>query len=373
MYNNIPRAFENRMCGGDFANIRSFWSEMELCQNPMYLTHPVRDRFDHFDKAVPLSLHGDGCPVSGFGKSWLKIAEIYSWRSLLAQGASWMMNIMIFFMYVGIMATHEGTHTRDRFFRRLRWSLHWLQKGKWPTHDEFGTKYVLGTPEGDLAGTWLAAGYYAIMFVLRHDLDHGRVALQFPNANSDTPCGCCSANATTMPWQDFGARDLEPAWFLTMWITLGPEAWMSAHADKPALFYVAGLTGLLYIPDWMHCKNIGTDCEFFGSLLTYFVYHMGLGEPDAVLQTIWTKLRQFFWDFKPNTHFQEIKMGMFYKHNDFPRLKGRAAEVKSLGPALLQVFSQYADLTNNVQRWMLEALRLMLLEARVGNSAPRGG
>jgi hypothetical protein len=35
---------------------------------------------------LPLSLHGDGVPVTGVGKSWSKGVESYSWASSLSEG-----------------------------------------------------------------------------------------------------------------------------------------------------------------------------------------------------------------------------------------------------------------------------------------------
>ena len=37
---------------------------------------------------VPISLHGDGTPVSGIGKAWSKSVDIWSWTSLVARGGS---------------------------------------------------------------------------------------------------------------------------------------------------------------------------------------------------------------------------------------------------------------------------------------------
>ena len=39
-------------------------------------------------KTVPLALHGDGTPVSGIGKAWSRLMDIYSFTSLMAAGAT---------------------------------------------------------------------------------------------------------------------------------------------------------------------------------------------------------------------------------------------------------------------------------------------
>jgi len=46
---------------------------------------------------VPLSLHGDGTPSSGIGKSWSKMSDFFSWASLLVScGHSEMVRFLIF-------------------------------------------------------------------------------------------------------------------------------------------------------------------------------------------------------------------------------------------------------------------------------------
>ena len=37
---------------------------------------------------MPLSLHGDACPVTGVGKSWGKSMDFFSWASLLFAGGT---------------------------------------------------------------------------------------------------------------------------------------------------------------------------------------------------------------------------------------------------------------------------------------------
>ena len=41
-------------------------------------------RFEHHaDSVIPLRLHGDGTPVTGLGKQWGKLVDVYSLASLL--------------------------------------------------------------------------------------------------------------------------------------------------------------------------------------------------------------------------------------------------------------------------------------------------
>jgi hypothetical protein len=46
-------------------------------------SHPVRNREGFADWMIPLRLHGDGTPVTGLGKQWGKLVDVYSVASLL--------------------------------------------------------------------------------------------------------------------------------------------------------------------------------------------------------------------------------------------------------------------------------------------------
>jgi hypothetical protein len=85
MYSHHHDAFESRIRGAD-GKMATFWSTME--GNPQFERHPVKDRQGFEQFAVPLSIHGDGVPVTGVGKSWGKSVDVISWSSLLGTGAT---------------------------------------------------------------------------------------------------------------------------------------------------------------------------------------------------------------------------------------------------------------------------------------------
>ncbi len=127
MHNEFPKCFEDRLCGGSFDNIRRFWRDMDDAGHPAFVNHEMQCRHaaKYQTHAIPITIHGDGAPISGLGKSWLKLAEIHSWSSCLSRGRSWGYNFMVFVMYEGLMAVRLGVTTRARFFKRLSWSLFW--------------------------------------------------------------------------------------------------------------------------------------------------------------------------------------------------------------------------------------------------------
>ena len=70
-----------------------------------------------------------------------------------------------------------------------------------------------------------------------------------------------------MPWTDFGTVSVNPAWFMSCWWFLGPEAWRAAHLNRCALFFVPGLTALMHMPDWMHVMCLGMAQTIVGCSL----------------------------------------------------------------------------------------------------------
>ena len=51
---------------------------------------------------------------------------------------------------------------------------------------------------------------------------------------------------------------------------------------------------------------------------------------------------------------------MFQNANDFPRLKGKAAEVKDLATPILDTFKKYRDATNEQHRQVQQLLELIV-------------
>ena len=69
--------------------------------------HPVRNLPNFRRRAIPLSLHGDGVPVTGVGKSWGESMDIYSWNSLLGSGSTLQFNFYIWSIFqVAVNESH---------------------------------------------------------------------------------------------------------------------------------------------------------------------------------------------------------------------------------------------------------------------------
>ena len=86
LHSHMPGSFDERILGGSAETIPKFWEQMQ--GHPALEEHPLLEREDRWTKCVPFSMHSDGVPVAGIGKSWGKSVDIISWKSCLTT-ATW--------------------------------------------------------------------------------------------------------------------------------------------------------------------------------------------------------------------------------------------------------------------------------------------
>ena len=122
----------------DVAKLNDFWDAMEA--HPNMLGHPSETRPDYRDKCVPIALHGDEVPVTGRGKCWCKCMLTFQWLSLIGLGSTqdrmvWVWSVIERYCAPG------NNGTLDVFWQIISWSLNWLWKGQWPSHDWNGNQF----------------------------------------------------------------------------------------------------------------------------------------------------------------------------------------------------------------------------------------
>ena len=343
IYEYDQNLFEQVFMGGDKMKVVKFWDEISTTRR--YTDCNIKTRPDHTTRCIPLGLHGDGVTVTGVGRSWGKQADVYSWTSLLTQGAAKATNFLIWACYTQNISLIDGKETMDEFWDTLVWSLKALERGQWPSHDKNGTK-IAGGRTGPLAG-----GYYATMWTLQGDLDYFAKNLHLENCNSHTPCMLCEANTTDTPWTAVNPDSAE--WMTALWSS---DDWGPAHVSVPPIFDLPDVGLHAICPDWMHCKHLGVDQYLFGSVLMLLTHQVGGsrildGEPAANLAKIWK-------DIQPtNGTFSDLRLSMYVPTAEhFPVLKGRAAEIRNFGTPLLKVWEKYMDTSNQQHRQVRLAL-----------------
>ena len=287
IHKHFPAVFQQRILGGSAENVARFWSSMG--DNPAYTGHPMRERDNHRTKCIPLSLHGDGVAVSGVQRVWSKTADIISFTSMLGKGPTISTNFMIILWYWEKLVPN---HLVPEFFKRLKWSLQWAYRGDHPDRDWNGRLYTPADREYSVRLQPLADGYFFTLFGIRGDLEWMHKVFSFPIA-SQTRAGCCGecpANDTTFPWTDCRP---EAVWKRNLF---GHLQWIVDHPNCLAavLFSLPGVGIYNYIPDVMHCKHLGTDSYYFGSILVYLIHYIMPGSVDDNLETIWGEIKLYY-------------------------------------------------------------------------------
>ena len=257
IYHHYPLAWKKHILP-DKTALNAFWDDMR--DHPAMLNHPVKDRADYRDKAIPIFIHGDGVPVTAVNKAWSKSCDNWTWGSILGRGSFIECMYYIWGSWPKFYSTSFAHNTMTVFFEILTWSLHWLWLGEWPTHDWKGTPIAA-------AGRKLANGHYAVLLVLKGDLDYFNKSLRLPHYGSNNPCSWCRCNTSDIPWNDW--RKNAALWVGTIW---QPGPWALSPRNLNKLFTLPGVSVLNVAPDWMHMKYLGVDQYLFGSVLYALCY-----------------------------------------------------------------------------------------------------
>ena len=69
------------VCGG-IHDMEDFW--VDVADHPVLRNNEATHIPDWRRKFIPISMHGDGVPVKGVGKSWTESFTSWSWTSIIA-------------------------------------------------------------------------------------------------------------------------------------------------------------------------------------------------------------------------------------------------------------------------------------------------
>ena len=282
LYHKHRDQFQMRILGGSQSRIPEFWAGMG--NHPGYLDHPVRSRANHTEMCVPLSIHSDGVPVSGLGKTWSRSVDVWSWSSILGVGNTIATNFLIYILYWKLIVKVQGMDLYHEFIQRLTWSLYWLWLGRWPTRN-----WKNEPMDYDLAGEPLAGGYFGTLWVIRGDLEQMNKAFGLAHHSSSSPCSLCQANTTSTPWTDPNVE--EAAWKGTIWTN---TSWKLANQQRHPLFQLPGVGILSYVPDIMHTLHLGAFQYTFASILKLIVSKIMPGKEDTNLEVVWVKIKNYY-------------------------------------------------------------------------------
>ena len=245
-----------------------------------------------------------------------------------------------------------------------------MWEGTWPTVDERGrdikTHYP-GTKAAAMAGKPLAgkagSNFIFTLYKLTADLEHWAEDWDLPRHNAVHPCALCpvSSREGDLPWTDF--RENAPWITRTYTNAVFRDLFPGAHiifSCQPGV----GVETLA--PDYLHDKHLGFDAYFLSSVLVMLVYYiMPKDTAEDNLIDLWLFIKAWYKTSDGLSHaanaYQNMRLPMFCSGPDSeggPLLKGRAAEIAALTPALLAGFREFMDQNDPHQKQVRLGLKL---------------
>jgi hypothetical protein len=309
------------------------------------MAHPdLRTRRNLRTHGVGLRLHGDGVATVGAGKSWCKMADVFSWSSVHGAGATKQKMYFIWSIFEHLISRVLGHNTMEEFSEILKWSLEQLWTGEFDKKDWKGRLFRRGTLGYRMAHVrkLLADGFFGVVVIIQSDIDFLNTFWKFPRPGSVSPCAFCPCNnavADVLWWANFCIDPSAP--WMTQIHSVAHFAGMLGIVHT--LFGARGMSPLTVCVDWMHTKYLGTDLYLAGSVLFVMVHHLLPGTLDENLAAVWDQIQIKYGEHKVKSQvrIRVLKHTMFNTGSGgYPCFKSKAAAVKHLMPVLLEVFRE---------------------------------
>ena len=205
----------------------------------------------------------------------------------------------------------------------------------------------------------LAGGFCATLWGIMGDLDYFTKALLLPRSTQEKgPCSlrrCRGKGAFT--WSDF--RRQAP-WRQVQWTA---QAWRNWPDRSPSiLFTLENFSPWLIAMDLMHVKYLGHDQQVYGSILTLLCSHILPGSAADNIKQIWKDIQAIYAEHNVPCRFRYLNRTSMYtrKAPQYPKLRGKAAEIKYLALPLYLIWQRYSKSNIFVHKQILLYLKLNL-------------
>ena len=241
----------------------------------------------------------------------------------------------------------------------LLWSLNALFECKFPSHD------VDGKPLHGQAGKELAGGLKFVMWSLKADLDHWAKAYGLSHYNSNNPCEFCvgSRIGPQKGWHNYfgSAATWRGRYFSAV-------QWRQLYHPHELhfIFQLPYLSCHNLEVDELHVMHLGTTMYMLGAVLYLLCFHVLDGAPEDIMHGIWSDINDFYRQHKVQTQYCNLKVGSFHEPGQFPKLKGKGAEVKDLVAPLAQVWNaKTKGSTDRTHKWITIMLEHQWMAQRI--------
>ena len=218
-------------------------------------------------------------------------------------------------------------------------------------------RYDRSSEHGRRALSPLAGGHYGVLWGILGDLDYMNKALDLPRSTlAAGPCALCRCKGFgPLSWTDF--RTGAP-WRNVQWTAHEWRLWEGR--SKCPLFTDPNFSPWLLSMDWMHAKYLGHDQQTYGSVLSLMVHFVLPGQPEKNLETIWKDIQEYYREFQTPVRYKYLNRLSMFQRKTYPKLRGKAAEIKYLAGPLLHVWQKYYNPQLSIHRDILLYLKLNL-------------
>ena len=96
-------------------------------------------------------------------------------------------------------------------------------------------------------------------------------------------------------------------------------------------------------PDELHVLYLGVLQQMVGSVLFVLCFHVMVGTPTENVKAAWTSICRFYRVHSTKTQFTNMRLSSFHEAGEYPKLKGKGAEIKDLTPALLELWMEHSN------------------------------
>ena len=362
MYDKFRPCFRQKILGNAGA-MEEFWSG--IADDDPRLIQLVKDHPDYKKKCVPIIIHGDGVPCTNNHS-----LDAISFESILAKrgmGNQCSTLDYIFFITGLFTQTMDSDNTNGLGLTKVAmWKLvvHSLKAcyyGHWPQKDPDGKDFPGRSLNSKKIGDEIMGGYVLVPWILKGDMDFQINHFEFPGHwQSHHPCPCCPCNKvddSQMAWNYF-SPDAE-------WMTSGFETLedFQAHCTmlgKPFHLIFEPLEGRglgmhprsLYM-DSLHVVDLGVCMHVGGNVLHDLCYD-GMLPNDAAtnMANVWTEIAKLYEDQQTTSQFPWLGLTSFIAdekspHADFPKLRGKGAQLRHLMPILAVIWKRHMRRDNS--------------------------
>jgi len=122
------------------------------------------------------------------------------------------------------------------------------------------------------------------------------------------------------------------------------------------MLQIEGVSILSFYPDWMHCKALGIDKPLLGSTLYVLVHYILPGSVDENLAVLWRDIEKIYHELDSENRFGHMRQTMFHTKSQ-PKLKGKAGEVKDLGPVMVKLWEKHMNPNLGIHQKILLVLK----------------